>query len=54
MPSKRDYEIAAREQAARERGRTIPHYTRKVVKRLAQPATPSASTPSKRAPRKSD
>ena len=48
MASSKNYREAEREQEARERGRTIPHYTGKVVKALATRGKKGSSTPSKR------
>jgi hypothetical protein len=49
MPGRPSREEAEREQAARERGRSIPHYAGKVTKELAKPRKKRAGpTPSKR------
>jgi hypothetical protein len=48
MPSKQDYEEAARERNARERGRTIPHYAGKVAKNLTTARKRGKSTPPKK------
>jgi hypothetical protein len=49
MSSSKNYREAEREQEARERGRTIPHYAGKVAKELTRPGKKGRSTPSKRA-----
>ena len=49
MSNSKNYHEAEREQEARERGRTIPHYAGKVAKKLATPRKKGTSTPSKRA-----
>jgi hypothetical protein len=51
MATKRENEEAERERAARERGRTIPHYAGKVAKKLVTPGKKRRSTPSKKAGR---
>jgi len=48
MPKKEDYENAAREREAREKGKSLPHYARKVAKRLVSPRKRGKSTPSKK------
>jgi hypothetical protein len=49
MRSGKEYSEAERERAAREKGRTIPHYAGKVAKVLTRPGKKGRSTPSKRA-----
>jgi len=49
MPAKRDFQAAEKERLARERGRTIPYYTRQVAKKLASAPKRGKVTPSKRA-----
>jgi hypothetical protein len=46
---KKDYEAAIEERLARERGRSLPHYTGKVAKKLVSPPKPRKVTPPKRA-----
>jgi hypothetical protein len=50
MASKREREAAEKERQARERGRAIPHYTRKVAKELSTPGKEGKLSPPKRAP----
>jgi hypothetical protein len=49
MGNRREYEVAEAERTAREQGRTIPHYTGKVAKKLSKPAKGGKLTPPKRA-----
>ena len=49
MPTKREYEAARRERMAREKGRALGHYTKKVTKKLAGLRRGGRSTPSKKA-----
>ena len=48
MESKQD-KAASREQQAREQGKAIPFYARKVTRELAQKKKPRKFTPPKRA-----
>ena len=45
----KEYKAANEERLARERGRTLPHYSGKVAKKLASGARRGKVTPSKRA-----
>lgn len=45
----KDYEEARKEQAAREKGRSIPHYAKKVTEEFMTPASHGKLTPSKKA-----
>jgi hypothetical protein len=45
----KDEKAAAEERRARERGKTLPHYTGKVARKLVSPPKRGKVTPSKRA-----
>ena len=49
MGREQDYREAEREREAREQGRTIRHYARKVVKKITGPVRRGRSTPPKTA-----
>lgn len=46
--SSRDYRAAAQEESARQRGKSLGHYARRVGKELAGPPRRTKVTPSKR------
>jgi hypothetical protein len=46
---KKEYKAAAEERVAREHGRTLPHYSGKVAKKLASAPKRGKVTPPKRA-----
>jgi len=48
-PSPRDYRAARQEQLARERGKSLPHYARKVARIIATPARRGKVARSKKA-----
>lgn len=50
-PSRAAYKSARKEQEAREKGRSIRHYARKVTEQLVTPGESGALTPSKKARR---